>query len=93
MEFEWDPKKAAANLTKHGVSFQEATTVFDDLLSVTVPDPDHSFEENRLILVGESHRGRVLIVSHVERGERIRIVSARELTRAERDVYERRNLD
>ena len=93
MEFEWDPKKAAANLTKHGVSFQEATTVFDDLLSVTVPDPDHSFEENRLILVGESHRRRVLIVSHVERGERIRIVSARELTRAERDVYERRNFD
>ena len=93
MEFEWDPKKAAANLTKHGVSFQEATTVFDNLLSVTVPDPDHSFEENRLIIVGESHRGRVLIVSHVERGERIRIVSARELTRAERDVYERRNFD
>ena len=93
MEFEWDPKKAAANLTKHGVSFQEATTVFDNLLSVTVPDPDHSFEEHRLIIVGESHRGRVLIVSHVERGERIRIVSARELTRAERDVYERRNFD
>ena len=94
MEFEWDPRKAADNLKKHRVSFQEATTVFDDLLSVTVPVPDHSLEENRFIIVGESHRGRQLIVSHVGRGDRIRLISARELTRAERSVYEEaRNFD
>ena len=93
MEFEWDPKKAAGNLAKHGVSFQEATTVFDDPLSVTVPDPDHSGEENRFIIVGESHRGRLLIVSHVERNDRIRLISARELTHTERSVYEERSFD
>jgi uncharacterized protein len=68
VEFEWDPKKAAENLAKHDVSFQEAATVFDDLLSITVPDPAHSFEENRFVIVGQSHRGRFLIVSHSERG-------------------------
>ena len=93
MEFEWDPKKAADNLAKHGVPFQEATTVFDDLLSVTVPDPDHSSEERRFVIVGQSHRRRLLIVSHVERGDRIRLVSARELTRTERSIYEERNLN
>ena len=93
MEFEWDPKKAAENLAKHGVSFQEAATVFDDLLSVTVPDPDHSFEENRFVIVGQSHRGRFLIVSHAERAESIRLISARELRRAERNVYEERDFD
>ena len=91
MEFEWDPKKAADNLAKHGVSFQEATTVFDDLLSITVPDPDHSVAENRFIIVGMSLRGRLLIVSHVERGDRIRLISARELTRTERNAYEEGN--
>ena len=93
MEFEWDPKKAAGNLAKHGVSFQEATTVFDDPLSVTVPDPDHSAEENRFIIVGESHRGRLLIVSQVGRNDRIRLISARELTHPERSVYEERSFD
>ena len=93
MEFEWDAKKAADNLAKHGVSFQEATRVFDDPLSVAVPDPDHSFDENRFIIVGESHRGRLLIVSHLERGDGIRLVSARELTRTERNVYEGRDVD
>ena len=88
MEFEWDPKKAALNLAKHGVSFQEATTVFDDRLSVTVPDPEHSVEENRFVIVGQSHRGRLLIVSHAERGDRIRLISVRELTSTERNVYE-----
>jgi uncharacterized protein len=72
----------------NGVSFQEATTVFDDLLSITVPDADHSVEESRFIIVGRSRRDRPLIVSHAERGERIRLVSARELTRSERDAYE-----
>jgi hypothetical protein len=67
VEFEWNLKKAALNLKRHGVSFQEATTVFGDPLSITVPDPDHSVEEDRYIIVGQSHRGRLLIVSHVER--------------------------
>jgi len=88
VEFEWDPKKAALNLKRHGVSFQEAATVFGDPLSITAPDPDHSVEENRSIIVGQSHRGRLLIVSHTERGDRIRIISARELTRKERKAYE-----
>ena len=88
MEFEWDADKAARNLEWHGVSFPEATTVFDDSLSVAVPDPDHSFEEQRYIIVGSSHRNRLLIVAYTERGERIRIITARELTRREREAYE-----
>lgn len=88
MKFEWDPKKAALNLALHGVPLEEATTVFEDLLSVTVPDPDHSVEENRFIIVGQSHRGRLLIVSHAERGGGIRLINARELTRTERNAYE-----
>ena len=92
MEFEWDPQKATLNLARHGVSFQEATTVFDDMLSVAVPDPDHSIEENRFIIVGQSHRGRLLIVSHVERGDRIRLINARELTHTERSAYEEGNV-
>jgi len=77
--------------SRAGVSFQEATTVFDDMLSVAVPDPDHSIEENRFIIVGQSHRARLLIVSHVERGDRIRLINARELTRTERSAYEEEN--
>ena len=73
------------------MSFREATTVFDDVLSVTVPDPDHSVEENRFIIVGMSHRGRLLIVSHVER-DRSRLISARELRRTERTAYEEGNV-
>ncbi len=88
MEFEWDLKKEAENTQKHRVGFSEAATVFGDILSITVPDPDHSLEEDRSITVGMSHRHRLLIVAHTERGERIRIISARELTRAERKVYE-----
>jgi uncharacterized DUF497 family protein len=88
VNFEWDPKKAARNLRKHKVSFAEATTVFSDPLSVTVPDPDHSAEEDRYIIVGMSHRVRQLIVAFAERGDRLRIISARELTRAEREAYE-----
>jgi uncharacterized protein len=88
MEFEWDLDKAARNLEWHGVSLPEATTVFDDSLSVAVPDPDHSFEEQRYIIVGSSHRNRLLIVAYTERGERIRIITARELTRREREAYE-----
>ena len=88
MEFEWDPRKAAQNLRKHGVSFHEAATVFGDLLSTTVADPDHSVNEERYITVGMSDRRRLVIVAHTARGERIRIISARELTRTEREVYE-----
>ena len=88
MEFEWDPSKAVANLRKHGVSFNEAATVFGDFLGATAVDPDHSTNENRYITVGSSNRGRVLMVAHVECGDRIRIISARTLTRTERRDYE-----
>ena len=93
MEFEWDPRKAAANLRKHAVSFAEAATVMSDHLSITFPDPDHSQGEERYITVGTSSRQRLLIVAHTERGDRIRIISARELTRAEREAYEEEILD
>ncbi len=88
MEFEWDPRKAARNLRKHKVSFTEAATVFSDPLGVTVRDPDHSSEEDRFITVGMSDRLRLIIVNHVDRGERVRIISARAMTRAEREAYE-----
>jgi len=88
VEFEWNPKKAARNLRKHRVSFSEAATVFGDRLGTTVSDPDHSLAEDRYITVGMSSRRRLLMVAHTERGERIRIINARELTRAERDAYE-----
>ena len=88
VEFEWDPKKAAKNLRKHRVSFNEAATVLGDPLGTTVLDPDHSLAEDRYITIGMSSRRRLVMVGHTERGERIRIVSARELTRAEREVYE-----
>lgn len=88
MNFEWDEDKAAANRSKHGVSFEEAKTVFDDRLYVDFYDPDHSDEEDRYIIVGASRRGRLLIVSYTERGDAIRLISAREVTRGEREVYE-----
>ena len=86
--FEWDPAKAAVNLTAHGVSFEEASTVFADPLSTTIADPEHSLGEERLVIFGVSARGRVLAVMHTERGPRIRIISAREATRRERGAYE-----
>ena len=88
MEFEWDPEKAAINLRTHRVSFSEAATVLSDTFGITVSDPDHSFGENRYITVGMSNRHRVLMVAHTERGDRVRLISARELTRAERKAYE-----
>jgi uncharacterized DUF497 family protein len=88
VEFEWDPKKADLNLRKHKVSFDEAATVFGDLLSITVHDPDHSLEEDRFITIGMSSRRRVVMVSYAERGEKVRIINARELTPAEREAYE-----
>jgi uncharacterized DUF497 family protein len=88
IDFEWDPSKARTNLRKHGVSFREAATVFRDSLSITAYDPDHSEEEGRYITVGTSVSQRFLIVAHTDRGTRIRVISARELTRAERKAYE-----
>lgn len=89
MEFEWDPDKAASNLAKHGVSFQEAATVLGDPLSITFYDPDHSIDENRYITIGTSADGRLIIVSHADRDDRIRIISARKATRRERTIYEK----
>ncbi len=88
MEFEWDRSKAAENLRKHKVSFQEAATVLGDFLATTAADPDHSADERRYITVGLSNLGRLLLVAHAERGDRIRIISARTLTRSERRTYE-----
>ncbi len=88
MQFEWNEDKAAGNLSKHGVLFEEAKTVFDDPLYVDFYDPDHSEDEERYLIVGESNRGRLLIVSYTERGNSIRLISAREVTRTEREAYE-----
>lgn len=88
MQFEWNEKKAASNLSKHRVSFEEAKTIFDDPLYVDFYDPDHSEDEERYIIVGESNRGRLLIVSYTERGDSIRLISAREVTITEREAYE-----
>lgn len=87
-EFEWDLAKATANLEKHGVSFAEAATVFFDPLSMTIPDPLHSQDENRFIITGLSYQHRHLIVVHSDRGDRIRIISARLATSSERKKYE-----
>ena len=88
MDIEWDAAKAANNLHKHGVSFEEASSVFYDPLAVTGADPDHSEAEERLITFGTSPSGRLLVVSHTERGKAIRIISARIATRTERRIYE-----
>lgn len=88
MDFEWDPGKAAANEHKHGVSFSEAATVFGAPLSITVSDPDHSGDDERSITVGSSVSGRLLIIAHADRDDRVRIISARLLTRRERESYE-----
>ena len=88
MEFEWDLHKAEANLEKHAISFEEATTVFGDPLSLTISDPDHSDDEQRFILLGQSYAGRLLVVVHTERGAGIRIIGARLATRRERVSYE-----
>jgi uncharacterized DUF497 family protein len=86
--FEWDPAKAEKNLKKHRVAFAEASSVFADNLSVTFPDPDHSVDEDRYITMGESSDGRLLAVAHIDRDDKIRIISAREMTRGERRYYE-----
>ena len=91
MNFEWDPRKATLNRRKHGVSFHEAATVFGDPLALTYHDPDHSIAEQRFVTVGMSSAGRLLIVAHADRGENIRIISARKTTLRERHDYEQKN--
>lgn len=86
--FEWDEEKSRKNLRKHGVSFDEASTIFGDPLSVTIDDPRHSFRELRWVTLGHSARHRLLAVVHTDRGGRIRIISARVATRYERETYE-----
>lgn len=88
LKFEWDDAKAQANLAKHGVSFEEAASVFGDPLTLTFPDPDHSIGERRWLTFGVSQTGRVLVVVHTDRGRSIRIISARKATRHERGIYE-----
>lgn len=88
MQFEWDAAKARINLRKHGVSFEEASTVFYDELSATGEDPDHSVGERRFITFGLSSQGRVLAVAHADLHDLIRIISARAATAAERRIYE-----
>jgi uncharacterized DUF497 family protein len=85
---EWDNRKAAANLRKHGVSFEEAVTALEDSLAVTYRDPDHSEEESRFLTFGVSSSGRILVVAHTDRGEAVRLISARPATRSERRAYE-----
>jgi uncharacterized DUF497 family protein len=90
--FEWDPRKESANRRKHGVAFEEATTVFDDLLSVTIPDPDHAIDEDRFVIIGVSDHRNLLVVVHTIRGERIRLISARPAIKHERRKYEETSL-
>ena len=88
MEFEWDPRKADSNKQKHGVTFQEAATVFGDPLAITFADPDHSEDEERYITFGLSTQKRLLVVSQADRGNKTRIISARLMTHKERKIYE-----
>ena len=88
MQITWDPDKAAANLDKHGVDFQDAATVFTDPLSTTFPSEDHSDNESRFVTIGESTKGELLVVAHTEGDDIIRTISARRATRQERRFYE-----
>jgi uncharacterized protein len=91
LEFEWHPLKAEANLKKHGVSFEEARTIFGDKRVLVVPDREHSFDEIRSIAIGQSENGRLLVMAFTDRDERIRVISARAAGRWERREYERAN--
>ncbi len=88
LEFTWDPAKAAANFRKHRISFPEAATAFGDLHSMTIADPDHSAREERYLLIGMTRTSKLVVVSHTERGDMIRIISARRARRRERSTYE-----
>lgn len=89
LEFEWDSRKAANNLRKHGVSFDEAVSVFSDVLATVYEDPDHSIRERRYLTIGTSDRGRLLHISYADRDGRIRIINARRVTKTEKDLYEK----
>ena len=91
LSFEWDVRKAKSNLAKHGVSFAEASTVFSDPWSLTIPDPDHSQVEPRAIVLGRSHLRKLLVVVYTERGDNIRLISVRLAGRRERKTYEETN--
>jgi len=91
MEFEWNTQKAADNLRKHAVSFEEAVTIFHDVLSYTYYDREHSHDEQRYVTIGVSAQGRLLVVAHTIKGEQIRIISARAATRREKTAYEKEN--
>ena len=91
IKFGWDPGKARRNLRKHGIDFNEASTVFADTLSITIPDPDHSEDEERWVTMGLSNRHRLLVVVHTEEGETIRLINARIADRFERRKYEEGN--
>jgi len=86
--FEWDKVKARTNLEKHGITFDEASTAFEDPLSLTIPDPLHSENENRFVLIGYAYRGSLIVVVHTERGDSVRIISARHATRKEKKRHE-----
>jgi uncharacterized DUF497 family protein len=88
VDYEWDEAKAASNLDKHGVSFEEAVTIFGDPLYIDFYDPDHSVDEHRYLILGQSTAGRLLIVSYTERDEVVRLINAREVTSSERTAYE-----
>jgi uncharacterized protein len=88
VRFKWDPQKAAKNVEKHGVTFQEASTVFRDPLSATAYDPDHSVLDRRYVTIGVSQRGRLLMIAHSEQEDAIRLISARVATKQERRIYE-----
>ena len=88
LTFEWNPQKAESNINKQGVSFEEASTVFQDPLSLTIDDPLHSTDEERMVQIGISHKNRLLVVVHTEIGDTIRIISARKATKKERNNYE-----
>lgn len=93
MQFEWDKEKAAANLKKHGVSFEEASTVWQDFFYIDLYDEEHSRKENRFLFIGESEQNRLLIISYTERENKVRIISARELTSKEKREYEHGNFE
>ena len=91
LAFEWDEQKAKANQRKHSISFEEASTVFDDPLSVNFDDPDHSIEENRYLIIGLSDQSKFLFISYTDRDHKIRLISARLVSPKERRYYEREN--
>ena len=92
LEFEWNPLKARKNRTKHGIAFMEGSTAFSDPHSITISDPDHSVFEHRLLLLGLSETGKLVVVSHTERSDRIRIISVRYASKRERKYYEQKPL-